>query len=171
MKLHNGMRPQDVLVLLKIISLNDPEFRLIDLSQSIGISLSEVSDSISRSVFAHLIAPDKKTPMRKAVLEFITHGLPYVFPAQPGALAIGMPTAHSAPPLYDTFGVIDPIVWADSEGTIKGQEIPPYHPKQSQAARMDNNLYELLALTDALRIGKAREKRMAEEELKKRILL
>jgi hypothetical protein len=33
-----------------------------------------------------------------------------------------------------------------------------------------NKLYELLALCDALRVGRAREKKMAEEELKKRIL-
>ena len=165
------MRPQDVLVLLKIISLNDPEFKLIDFAQSIGISLSEVSDSISRSVFAHLIAPDKKTPMRKAIYEFLVHGLPYVFPVRPGALVVGMPTAHSAPPLSATFGTADPVVWAAPEGEIKGQNIPSFHPKQTYAATVDNKLYELLALTDALRIGKAREKKIAEEELRKKILL
>ena len=167
---HNGMRPQDVLVLLKVISLNDPEFRLVDLAQSIGVSLSEVSDSISRSVYAHLIAPDKKTPQRKAILEFLVHGLPYVFPTRPGALAVGMPTAHSAPPLSAAFGAVDPVVWASVDGELKGQEIAPFHPKQAYAARQDGNLYELLALTDALRMGKAREKKMAEEELKKKIL-
>jgi hypothetical protein len=167
---HNGMRPQDVLVLLKIISLNDPEFRLVDLSQSIGISLSEVSDSISRSAFAHLIAPDKKTPMRKAIYEFLVHGLPYVFPARPGALVVGIPTAHSAPPLSATFGAVDPVVWASPDGELKGQEIPPFHAKQAYAALQDRLLYELLALTDTLRIGKAREKKIAEEELKKMIL-
>jgi len=165
------MRPQDVLILLKILSLNDKGFKLIDLCQSIGVSLSEVSDSISRSVFAHLIAPDKKTPMRKAIYEFLVHGLPYVFPAQPGALVVGIPTAYSAEPLSDTFGVEDPVVWSDTEGVIKGQEIPVFHPKQGQAAKADKNLYELLALTDALRIGKAREKKIAGEELKKRILI
>lgn len=168
---HNGMRPQDVLVLLKIISLNDPEFKLIDVAQSIGVSLSEVSDSISRSVFAHLIAPDKKTPMRKAIYEFLVHGLPYVFPVRPGSLVIGMPTAHSAPPLSATFVAADPVVWATSEGKVKGQEILPFHSKQAHAAKLDYKLYELLALTDALRIGKAREKRIAEEELRKKILL
>ncbi len=167
---HNGMRPQDVIVLLKIISLNDPAFRLVDFAQSIGVSLSEVSDSISRSVFAHLIAPNKKTPMKNAIYEFLVHGLPYVFPVRPGALVIGMPTAYSAPPLSDTFGNDNPVVWATSDGEVKGQEIPTFHPKQAFAAKEDNKLYELLALTDALRIGKAREKRMAEADLKKRLL-
>src|SRR5579863_1764905 len=160
---HNGMRPQDVLILLKIISLNDPEFKLIDLSQSLGISLSEVSDSIRRSVFARLIAPDRKTPMRQAIFKFLTNGLPYVFPVQPGALVVGMPTAYSAPPLSATFGNGDPVVWATPEGEVKGQEIAPFHPKQTYAARLDNQLYELLALTDALRIGNTREQKIAEE--------
>lgn len=167
---HNGMRPQDVLVLLKIISLDDHAFRLVDVAQSIGISLSELSDSISRSVYAHLIAPDKKTPQKKAIYEFLVHGLPYVFPARPGALVVGMPTAHSAPPLSSTFGAVDPVVWPSADGEIRGQEIPPFHPRQPQAARADKQLYELLALTDTLRIGKAREKKLAEEALRKKIL-
>src|SRR5258708_19697634 len=119
-KQHNGMRPQDILVLLKIISLNDPGFKLIDLCQNIGISLSEVSDSISRSVFAHLIAPDKKTPMRKAIYEFLVHGLPYVFPVRPGALVVGMPTAHTAPPLSPTFGTTHPVACSTPQGALTG---------------------------------------------------
>lgn len=165
-----GMRPHDIIVLLKIISLNSPDFRLVDLSQSLGISLSEVSYSIGRSVFANLIAPDKKTPMRKAIYEFVIYGLPHVFPARPGPLAVGIPTAHSAPPLSAIFGADDPIVWADPEGTIKGQEIPPFHPRQAYAAKLDIQLYEMLALIDALRVGKTREKKIAKEELKQKIL-
>jgi hypothetical protein len=33
------------------------------------------------------------------VEEFLIHGLKYVFPAYPGALVRGVPTAHSAEPL------------------------------------------------------------------------
>jgi hypothetical protein len=165
-----GMRPQDILVLLKILSLDDPEFKLIDLSQTLGVSLSEVSDSIGRSVFAQLIAPDRKTPMRKAIYELLVHGVPYVFPAHPGALAVGMPTAHSAPSLSDTFGNLDPVVWPTSEGNSKGQEISPFHPNQAEAAGKDEDLYELLALTDALRIGRAREKKIAADRLKEKII-
>lgn len=169
-KAHNGMRPQDVLVLLKMISLNTPDFKLVDLAQSLGISLSEVSDSISRSVYANLVASDKKTPMRNAIYEFMIYGLPYVFPARPGALVVGVPTAHSAPPLSASFGDTDPVVWADPDGTVKGQEIPPFHPKQAYAAKLDIQLYEMLALIDALRVGKTREKKIAKEELKQKIL-
>ncbi|WP_293298436.1 MULTISPECIES: hypothetical protein [unclassified Microcoleus] len=37
--------------------------------------------------------------LKQAVLEFLVHGLRYVFYAQPGSLSRGLPTAHSAEPL------------------------------------------------------------------------
>lgn len=97
MKTHNGMSPQDVLILLKIVALDRKDFYLKDLSQGLSISSSEVTESVNRSMIAGLIAEDKKTVMRKALFEFLIHGLPYVFPQKPGALVAGIPTAHSAP--------------------------------------------------------------------------
>ena len=37
------------------------------------------------------------------------------------------------------------------------------------AARSSPKLYELLALIDTLRVGRARERKLAEEELKRRL--
>jgi hypothetical protein len=170
MKTHNGMRPQDILILLKIVSLDGKDFYLKDLSHQLSISSSEVTESVNRSMLANLIAGDKKTVMRKALLEFLIHGLPYVFPQKPGALVAGTPTAHSALPLSKEFKSDDLYVWADPKGEVRGQRIEPFHHGQLNAAKHDKLLYELLALSDSLRVGKAREKKMAEEELKKRIL-
>src|SRR3954468_6239430 len=113
MKKHNGMRPQDILILLKMVSLENEEFYLKDLSLQLFISPSEVTESVNRSMLAGLIASDKKTVMRKALLEFLIHGLPYVFPQKPGALAPGMPTAHSAPPLNKEFKSDERYIWPD----------------------------------------------------------
>lgn len=170
MKKHNGMRPLDVLVLLKIVALNGKDFYLKDLSQQLSISSSEITESVNRSVLAGLIAQDKKTVMRKALFEFLIHGLPYVFPQKPGALVAGIPTAHSALPLNKEFKSEEFYVWQDSKGEIRGQLVEPFHSGQINAAKQDAKLYELLALCDAIRIGKAREKKMAEEELRKRLL-
>lgn len=164
------MRPQDILILLKIVSLNGQKFYLKDLSQHLSISSSEVTESVNRSVLAGLIANDKKTVMKNALFEFLIHGLPYVFPQKPGTLAAGMPTAHSAPPLNKTFKTDELYVWPESKGSVKGQVIEPFHPGQVNAAKQDQKLYELLALSDALRVGRAREKKLAEEWLKKRLL-
>jgi hypothetical protein len=169
MKKHNGMRPHDILVLLKILSLDGYAY-LKDLSTQLSISPSEITESVNRSVLAGLIAQDKKTVMRKTLYEFLIYGLPYVFPQKPGALVPGMPTAHSAPPLDKEFKSNEVYVWPDSKGKIRGQEIIPFHQGQVNAAKEDLKLYELLALTDTLRVGKVREKKMAQEELRKRIL-
>ena len=164
------MRPQDVLILLKMVSLDSNGFLLKDLSHQLSISPSEVTESVNRSVLAGLIAEDKKTVMRKALTEFLVHGLPYVFPQKPGAIQAGLPTAHSAPPLHKHFKSQELYVWPDPKGEIRGQVIEPFHSGQVSAARQDKKLYELLALADAIRVGKAREKKLAEEELRKRML-
>lgn len=164
------MRPQDILILLRMASFEDHDFYLKDLGQQLSISPSEVTESVNRSVLAGLIADDKKTVMRKALLEFLVHGLPYVFPQKPGALVAGLPTAHSAPPLNKEFKSDELYVWPDPKGEVRGQIIEPFHPGQLKAAKQDRKLYELLALSDALRVGKVREKKLAEEELRKRIL-
>jgi hypothetical protein len=169
MKKHNGMRPHDILVLLKIVSVGEYSY-LKDLSNQLGISPSEITESVNRSALAGLISQDKKTVMRNTLYEFLIYGLPYVFPQQPGAIVPGMPTAHSAPPLNKAFKSSEMYVWPDPKGEVKGQEIMPFHQGQVHAAKEDVKLYELLALTDALRVGKVREKKMAAEELKKRIL-
>lgn len=170
MKKHNGMRPQDILILLKILSLDGQNFYLKDISRYLYISNSEVTESVNRSIIAGLLANDKKTVMRKALFEFLIHGLPYVFPQKPGALVAGLPTAHSAPPLNKEFKTDELYVWPDLKGEIRGQTIEPFHKGQIKAAREHKALYELLALCDALRVGKTREKKMAEDELRKRIL-
>jgi hypothetical protein len=171
MKQHTGMRPQDIVILLKIIALGRVPFHLKDLAQQLNISQSEVSESVNRSVIAGLMAEDKKTVLRKPLFEFLIHGLPYVFPQKPGAIVPGMATAHSAPPLSFIFSNEELFVWPDAKGTVKGQEIKPLHPGQVEAAKRDDLLYELLALTDALRVGRAREKELAKEELQKLMML
>lgn len=170
MKKHNGMRPHDILILLKIVCFGNKNFYLKDIGQALNISSSEVTESVNRSVYAGLLAEDKKTVMRKALYEFLIYGLAYVFPQKPGAMVPGLPTAHSAPPLEREFKSDEKYVWPDPKGNIRGQQIEPFHSGQVEAAKKDHKLYELLALTDAIRVGKLREKTKAISELKKRIL-
>ncbi|WP_202405921.1 hypothetical protein [Hufsiella ginkgonis] len=82
MKNHNGMRPHDIVVLLKIISLGDNWLNK-DLAESLFISTSEISESLNRSRIAKLISPDKKKVFRSALMRFIENGLSFVFPLIP----------------------------------------------------------------------------------------
>jgi len=52
---------------------------------------------------------------------------------------------------------------------VKGYAIEPLYSSVTVAVKSDPVLYELLALVDALRMGRARERKLAEEELKHRL--
>ena len=98
MKSHNGMRPQDVVILLKISTMQGNTWRFQDIAESLKISPSEVSESLQRSRLAGLVSENKRTVYTSSFLDFLVSGLKYVFPALPGAVVRGIPTAHSAPP-------------------------------------------------------------------------
>ena len=117
--------------------------------------------------------PDSDAPTDNAVrphahnlAEFALHGAKYAFPAVKLPLAVGVPTSHSAPAFAGVFapGSTD-FVWPHPNGSVRGVGVEPLHPSVPFAAMQDAKLYELLALFDALRVGKARERGMALERL------
>jgi hypothetical protein len=169
MKKNNGMRPQDIVILLKIAARGNRTWMMKDIAQELFISASEVSESLNRSVYAGLIAADKQHLMKGALLDFLRYGLKYVFPQHAGASVRGLPTALSAAPLNTLISSEDVYVWAYSKGNAKGNAIEPLIPSLPEACTNDSVLYELVALTDALRIGRAREQQIAYDELKKRL--
>jgi hypothetical protein len=169
MKKHSGMRPHDIVILLKIAAKKAQPWLMKDLAAELGISASEVSESINRSVQAGLLAADKKKLMHAALLEFLQFGLRYVFPQHPGPIVRGVPTAHSAPPLDSLIVSDEKYVWPSGKGNARGQAIEPLYESVVKAVANDSGLYELLALADALRVGRARERQLAVEELKKRL--
>ena len=155
MKEHKGMRPQDIVILLKIISSQDNSWYNKDLASALGISNSEVSESLNRSSIAGLIDDNKRKVEKESLLEFLVYGLKYVFPAMSGRLLRGMPTGYSAPVLNDDFIVDDPFIWPAKGKRTKGIAIEPLYHTVPSACEDDMLLYDLLSLTDALRIGKS----------------
>ena len=170
MKRHNGMRPHDIPILIFIALYSDGDFKLMDLHSSLKISLSEISESLKRSRVARLIGTNKRV-YRSALLDFICIGLRYVFPVEPGAIVRGFGTSHSAPPLKELIVSSDEqYVWNSVDGTMKGMDIRPLYPDIPGVCQEYPELYEVLALIDALRIGKAREVNLAKRLLKERLL-
>lgn len=108
--------------------------------------------------------------MSRALLGFLQYGIRYVFPQQPGMLVRGIPTAHSAKPLSDLIQSSEHYVWPSANGTVRGQAIETLYPGMVQAVDNDPLLYEMLALIDAIRVGKSREVNLAVDELNKRLL-
>lgn len=98
--------------------------------------------------------------------EFAVHGVKYAFPAEKLPVSVGVPTSHSAPAFAGVFAPgSDDWVWPHPNGTVRGQGLEPLHPSVPFAAMQDAKLYEMLALFDALRVGRARERGMALERL------
>lgn len=102
----------------------------------------------------------------QALAEFAVHGAKYAFPGVRLPLAVGVPTSHSAPAFAGVFapGSTD-FVWPHPNGSVRGMGVEPLHPAVPFAAMQDAKLYDMLALFDALRVGKARERNMAMERL------
>lgn len=164
-----SMKPQDVVVLLKVIALNNDNWQQIPLAHSLKMSQSEVSQSVARSKYAGLLDDNGKKVMRQALYDFLQYGLAVVFPAKPGAVVRGIPTAHSTAPLNKEISSGEDYVWPFAKGNVRGHGITPLYGTVPQAVLDDEQLHALLALVDALRVGKAREKNMAVRELKNRI--
>src|SRR5882762_1938404 len=138
MRKHNGMRPQDIVVLLKIVAKGEQPWQNKDLAAELFISSSEISESLNRSGMAGLIEHEKrKSVYRQSLMEFIEHGLHYVFPALPGTMVNGLYTAHSHFFMQKNFESELHYVWPDSRGEVRGLSIEPLYKYQVQAAKQD----------------------------------
>lgn len=170
MKKHNGMRPQDIVVLLKIVSINNQKWRNIDIANALQVSPSEVSEALNRCRIAGLIDSKKRSVHTNSFKEFLIYGLKYVFPVEPGAVVKGIPTAHSASPINEHIASGGDIyVWPYAKGTQRGQAIEPLYKTLPAIIQEDKIFYELLAIVDTIRVGRAREIKIAIEELEKRL--
>lgn len=165
------MRPQDIVILLKIISKADLQWQNKDLAAELFISPSEVSESLNRSAVAGLLESERRRKVyRQNLFEFLEHGLHYVFPAMPGSFVNGIPTAHSHPFMQSKFQSEFNYVWPDPRGTVLGLSIETLYNNQIKAVKTDPLLYLMLALIDIIRVGRVREMKFALEELKEQIL-
>ena len=193
------------MVLLKLGIDRASATTLSALGAQLGISASEVHGAMRRAASATLLDLDQRRPRLAQLLEFLEHGIRYVFISRRGEITRGIPTAHSAPPLsnllmqgpgplarmfadreshgtgpkeeggprsYPSLQQMfadPPLVWPHPEGEVRGESIEPLYPSAVDAARRDSRLYECLALVDALRIGRAREKKLAIDQLTVRL--
>ena len=167
------LKPQDVVVALKLSEFQGKRPPFAQIAEELSISVSEVHAGVKRAQAAHLLhGPELGERANcRALEEFLIHGLKYVFPAQHGGMTRGMPTSYAAEPLrkYIMAGDEPLPVWPNPDGPVRGNAFEPLYPSVPQAAKRDSYLYELLALVDAIRDGRARERKIAEKELISRL--
>ena len=162
------IRPLDIVILLKKITPSGDTMNGKQLAESLEISASEVSIALERTRIAQLIDASKSRINVLALKDFITYGIRYCFPVQPGSIVRGFPTASSANPISKSISSNgEKYVWKYASGSERGQSILPLYAKAVQAAKKDSDFYALLAIVDSFRIGKTRERQIAMEELDK----
>jgi|EndMetStandDraft_5_1072996.scaffolds.fasta_scaffold168858_2 hypothetical protein len=167
------LKPQDLIVALKIRVNPDREFLLATLAQELEMAVSAVHGSIKRCEQARLLTRvgGGMRAMRPALAEFMIHGARYAFPAVMGGLSRGMATSIAGPSLrshFDQAGGMPPV-WPDVHGNAYGPSLVPLHYTVPAACRMDEKLFDVLSLLDAMRIGAARERELGSAMLEERL--
>lgn len=165
------LKPQDILVSIRL-SISPSNWSYRSLSEELSISLGEISESLHRAEASNLIDLEKRRANRRNLTEFLIHGLKYCYPASKGSVVRGIPTSFGAEPLRKLFRKDDSElipVWKDPNGSVRGYEINPFYQSIPEASKKNPALYELLALVDAIREGRARERNLAVSMLEERI--
>lgn len=164
------LKPQDIVVLLKLAGQR-PDWTFERVAADLDLSPSAIHRSLDRAKQAGLYDARRRAVNRVALLEFLAHGARYVFPALRQGEARGVPTAWAASPLADRLSSSkeNVPVWPYAQGKVRGIALEPLHPVVPEAAGRDRQLAEALALFDAIRIGNARERALAVEELSRRL--
>lgn len=164
------LRPQDVVVLLRLSLEAGPVPTYAVLAQELRLTASEIHAAVERSIQAQLARKDsagKPRVVRDALRQFLTQGARYAFPATRGGLSRGMPTGYAAEPLKSKIVQPNepPPVWPSKDGTVRGEILYPLYPTVPDAATRNPALAERLALFDAIRGGSARERALATQLL------
>jgi hypothetical protein len=174
------LKPQDILVLLKLSVWDKPGWRQEDLAMELGMVQSIVHSSLKRAEKCRLYNQEKKRVNKSALLEILIHSIRFLIPAELGRNGVGMPTAWGHREAFKSlvYGLVDPPIWSAPKGhravvvgkyNVEGIEVPPIHEKAPEAASRDPCLYEVLAAVDALRVGRPRDMEVAREILRDRL--
>jgi hypothetical protein len=164
-----SLKPQDVVVAVKISIQKATKFTYASLADELFMSVSEVHAGTKRCETCRLVIRTEEglSTSRTSLIEFLTHGIQYVFPSVVGTITRGMPTGIAGPSLKSNFNIDNDLlpVWPDAEGQTRGISFLPLYPSLVKAAKVDAVLYDVMTLIDAIRGGAARERELAKTEL------
>jgi hypothetical protein len=162
-----NLLPQDVLITIKLAVSSPVGWTYNTIAYELGMSPSMVFNGVKRAIKARLFDPNRNRPRRKALEEFLIHGVKYAFPPDIGTMTRGIPTgfAYAAIRAHLSYNSEEIYVWPYPEGNDRGISFSPLYKSIPDIAMKDESLYQALALVDAIRLGRARENQLAEKLL------
>lgn len=159
----------DVLLLIRLAGSAEPwTFR--SLGEELEMDPAAVHRGVARLKEAGLLDKDRHVNRANAE-DFLVHALRFVLPAQLGPIGRGVPTAWGKEPMCSLIaaGSEPSPVWPDPRGRSRGPIVAPLSDAALKIAGDYPELGEWLGLIDALRVGRARERKLAASELSSRI--
>ena len=161
-----SLKPQDVFVACQIVLFGSEPFTHAKLADNLHLSTSTVFEALGRLRQAKLTVcaayqPAKVVPGR--LLEFLVHGVPTLYFPKKIEVVRGIPTSVFSPLFRDRFASEReiPTVWPYSKGKEQGEGLLPIYPTVPIACSQNQELYQLMATIDVLRVGKSREREAA----------
>jgi hypothetical protein len=172
------LKPQDVLIACKLLSLGDARWTFSRLASSLSISVSESHEATERCKKAAVLATSKSRlfVVKRKFFELLTLAVPQIFYAVRGPIQMGTPTSVWAGPLASRFtsatwprgsGGDIPLVWPHEGGTVRGESLLPIYPTVPKIVGSDLALYEMLALIDVIRTAEIPDRKLAATMLEK----
>lgn len=162
-----SLRPLDLAVALHFALRPEDGYETV--AEVRGIGLGSAHHSVQRLMAAGLVLPHRRAVSPGPLREFLVHGARFAFYPVRGPEAEGVPTAHSGPLLRDHIESAQAIVWPSPNGSVRGESLVPLYDGAPQLARTAPELYGLLTLVDAIRVGRARERKLATEAVDARL--
>lgn len=169
------LKPLDVVVAVKAAVREEPHWTIAQLANELGMDKAQVFRAARQAATSRLLLADRSgpnpvyAPHRAALLELLIHGVKYMAIPARGRIVRGVPTAHAAPILAKELARRDDDVipvWPTPDGSVRGESFEPLHRCVPGAAALDPRFYDAMALVDAIRDGRARERNIAAKKLK-----
>ncbi|PLX67854.1 MAG: hypothetical protein C0603_06965 [Denitrovibrio sp.] len=157
------LKPQDVMIVLKIVAMHQREWKYNEAALELHMSPSEVHAGVKRlkkccllnemtmgfgTVETKLHLPDIEN-----IKEFLQHGLRYVFPTVTTEPVSGLPTSYGVVHLFEGYHSENSYipVWEHNVGDYMGVGVKPLYKSAPKACMDDFQFYELMSLAEALR--------------------
>jgi hypothetical protein len=156
------IRPSDIAALLFLSA--HPGEPYGQMAAVLGVSKSTAHKAVSRLIQLGLAVKDDDARIHieaEQAIELL-RVIRYVFPSVQSERARGIPTglaALSETPSAHESGVT--MVWPSRLGSAVGVGVQPLIPNAPDIAFRDPELYRLMAIVDALRLGDARDREAA----------